>query len=239
MYCNEVNIDQLLEAFQDKGYHLTYARESNMDRLVYDGIIVGTFNPDLYTYNDYDVVNIGKYVEIRGKQRLYVDSLDYDTIISTIIESIKKYTAKADVLNEKRNILVKEQMRSMTAAQCIDQIVQSNGIPPYLTGYCTLPNGQICWGTEHGKIGVIVVNSDCIFYFRKTSLNNLKWDYNKCCVMSPDETTDFKQCLDDVFALPMKRNKKYWKFTWKTLIKYASNWIPGFCVGNRKVFLPR
>lgn len=239
MYCNDINIDELLRQFQEKGYHLSCIRESNMDRLVFDGIIVATFSPDLYTYNDYDVINVGKLVDIRGRQRLYVDSLDYDTIINTIIESIRKYTAKAEVLNEKRNILVKEQMRTMTAKQCVDYLVDSNAIPPYLLGYCTLPNGQICYGCEHGKFGAIIVNSDNVFYFRKTSLNNQKWVYHCYCDMSTAEMVDFKACLDEIFALPMKRTKKYWKFTWKTLIKYASNWIPGFCVGNKKFFLPR
>lgn len=239
MYCNDINIDELIRQFKEKGYYLTCIRESNMDRLVFNNVIVATFSPDLYTYNDYDVINIGSVVEIRGKQRLYVDSLDYDTIISTIIESIRKYTSKEAILNEKRNILVKEQMKAMTAAQCVEHLVRTNSIPLYLTGYCTLPNGQICWGTEHGKIGAIIVNSDCVYYFKKTSLNNMKWDYNNCRTMSTDEMTDLKLCMDDIFALPMKRTKKYWKFTWKTLIRYASNWIPGFCVGNKKFFLPR
>lgn len=239
MYCNDINIDELLRQFQEKGYHLTCIRESNMERLVYDGIIVGTFSPDLYTYNDYDVVNIGKMVDIRGKQRLYVDSLDYGTIVETIIDSIRKYTAKSGVLNEKRNILVKKQKRSMNAIQCINELVTTNALAPYLTGYCTLENGQICYGCEHGKFGAIIVNSDNVFFFKKTGLDKQAWTYLNTFDFSPAELVDYKSCIDEIFNLPMKRTKKYWKFTWKTLIKYASNWIPGFCVGNKKFFLPR
>ena len=239
MYCNDINIDELLKEFQIKGYQLSCIRESNMDRLVYDGIIVGTFDPDLYTYNDYDIVNIGNTVIISGKQRLYVDSLDYDTMVSTVIDSIRKYAAKADALNEKKKILVQKQMRSMRAAQCIDMLVKSNTITPYFSGYCTLQNGQICYGTTHGKFGVIIVNSDNVFYFVKTGLDNQKWDYFKWACTSTCELTDLKACMDEISNLPMKRNRKYWKFTWKTLIKHASNWLPGFSVGGKKYFLPR
>ena len=65
----QINIEELLNLFKEKGYHITTKRETDMTRLVYDGIIVGTFSPDLYTYNDYDVINVGSMVEIRGFQR--------------------------------------------------------------------------------------------------------------------------------------------------------------------------
>ena len=232
----QINIEELLNLFKEKGYHITTKRETDMTRLVYDGIIVGTFSPDLYTYNDYDVINVGSMVEIRGFQRLYIDSYDTEVITRTVIDSILKYESKADDLKAKKNIIISKKMQSMTAKQCLDYLLDNGVISPYFTGYCSLPNGQICWGTTKGKLGVILVNSDNVFYFIR---HGDVWGYlNRICTATA-ELHDLKECIDALYELPMKRTKKYWKFSWKTLIKYAAPWLKSFSVGNKKYFIKR
>lgn len=231
-----INIEELLKTFKEKGYQITTKRETDMTRLVFDGVIVGTFSPDLYTYNDYDVINVGSMAEIRGFQRLYIDSYDIDVITKTVIESIQKYQDKAEDLKSKLNIIISEKMKSMTAKECIDHLLNNGVLNPYLTGYCSLPNGQICWGTVKNKCAVIIVNSDNIFRFYK---RGDVWGYFNRISLSPAELDDFMECYKAIYDLPMKRTRKYWKFTWKILMKFAAPWLRSFSVGNKTYFLKR